>query len=246
MMNNRGHLPAGQQVQSGADMGPVPAGGPGPGRGGRPQHYAPAHHHHHHHYPQQPAMVNQPMYPGYMGGMANPYAGAPYYMHHQPYSNGAMPSPAYMPYPPTTTYARSPPAPQHYHVPIQQTYPRLSQHSPIVSSPYHVPPPPVPTAVPPLPHTPSSTHSHVVPPPMTPPVQQVQEMVRRPESAQTLQHPEPEREPRAESQQMTQPELDNFQQRSAAQVQQSPTRSLPYQKEPFRPPVRSLICCRAY
>jgi ubiquitin carboxyl-terminal hydrolase 10 len=243
MMNTRGHLPAGQQVQSGADMGPVPAaGGPGSGRGGRPQHYVPPHHHHHHHYHQQPAIVGQSMYPGYMAPMANAYTAAPYYVHHQPYSNGAMPSPAYMPYPPSTGYARSPPSMQHYHVPLPQTYPRLAQHSPIVSSPYHVPPPPVPTTIP-LPHTPSSTHSHVVLPPMTPPVQQVHEMVQRPESAQTLQHPEPEREPQPhpESQPVAQPEQGPSQQHSVPQAQQSPTRSLPLHNEPFRPPVRLLF-----
>ncbi|KXX81918.1 putative ubiquitin carboxyl-terminal hydrolase 3 [Madurella mycetomatis] len=238
MMNTRGHLPAGQQAQSGADMGPVPPGGPGPRRGGRPQHYAPAHHHHHHYHHQQPAIVNHPsMYSGYMGAMANPY-GAPYYMPQQPYQNGAMPSPAYMPYPPAAGYGRSPPAMQHYHMPMQQPYPRLAQHSPIVSSPYHAPPPPVQSAIPPLPHTPSSTHSHVVPPPMTPPVRQVQEAAQPPEPVQPpQQQPEPQHEPRPEPKQLTEPEPDLPPQSSVALAQPSPTLSPAPQKEPFRPPL---------
>ncbi|KAJ4302377.1 hypothetical protein N0V88_002521 [Collariella sp. IMI 366227] len=71
--------------------------------------------------------------------MANPYAAAPYYMP-QPYQNAAMPGPpAYMPYP-HAGYGRSPPAVQHY-VPMHQNFGRHPQHSPIVSSPYHPPPP---------------------------------------------------------------------------------------------------------
>lgn len=249
MMNTRGHLPAGQQVQSGADMGPVPAGGPGPRpRGGRPQHYAPAGQYAHYHHHQQPAVVNHPsMYPGYMATVANPYGGPHYYMPHQHYQNGAMASPAYMAYSPSAAYGRSPPAVQHYGMPMPPNYPRFAQHSPIVSSPYHPPLAPVPSVVPPLPHTPSSTHSHVVPPPMSPPVRQAQEAPQPPEPVQASQQSEPQheqqREPRPESQPAAQPVPAVSQQPSVAPVQQSPTLSVAPAKEPFRPPVsgRSFI-----
>ncbi len=172
-MNNRGHLPAGQSVQGGAgaadNMGSVPAaGGPPPRRGGRPQHYAPAHAYGNHHHQQH--VAQQPLY-ATASYMAAPYGGAHYYMH-PPYQNGAMPAPAaYMPYP-NAGYVRSPAAAMQHFVPLQQAYARPPQHSPIVSSPYHPPPPTAGSVIPPMPHTPSSTHSYVVPPSMTPPVQQ--------------------------------------------------------------------------
>ncbi|KAK0652996.1 hypothetical protein B0T16DRAFT_109312 [Cercophora newfieldiana] len=161
MMNNRGHLPAGQM------QGGVPEMGPGSGgsrRGGRPQPYANNHHYAHH-------SVGQPMYPsGYM----SPYAvnAAPYYPPH--YQNGAMTAmgaPAYLPYPPNpATYGRTPPAmPQPHYMPMvpPNPYSRAPQ-SPIVASPYQAPLPPVPIPMPP--HTPTSAHSQVAPPPSTPPV----------------------------------------------------------------------------
>ncbi|KAL2132883.1 hypothetical protein VTI74DRAFT_3197 [Chaetomium olivicolor] len=226
-MNNRGHLPAGQQMPGGAEMGAVP-GGPPPRRGGRSQHYQPAHAYHHNHHNQH---VAQPVYAA--NYMANPYAAAPYYMH-QPYQNGAIPGPAgYVPYP-HAGYARSPPAMQHY-VPLHQNFGRHPQHSPIVSSPYHPPPPAAAPVIPPLPHTPSSTHSHVVPPPVTPPVQQVQEVVQPHVPAPAPQRPdlqpETQRAPQAESRPEIQP-----QQVSEPVPKASPSVLAP-PRAPFRPPL---------
>ncbi|KAL2261828.1 hypothetical protein VTK26DRAFT_3212 [Humicola hyalothermophila] len=241
MMNNRGHLPAGQQAQGSADMGPVPPGGPGPRRGGRPQqHYPPAHHYHHHQH------VGQPMYAAnnYMA----PYSGTHYYMP-QPFQAAAMPGPGYMPYP-HTAYGRSPPAMQHY-VPMQQNYVRPPQHSPIVSSPYQPPLPGAAPVVPPLPHTPSSTHSHVapLPPHMTTPVAHgVEEMVpaqapapgpgpvHLPQPSEP-QQPELKKEPQPAPQPEPHPEVNLPKPPSEPAVTPSPTVSLSPAREPFRPPL---------
>ncbi|KAL2157648.1 hypothetical protein VTH06DRAFT_5129 [Thermothelomyces fergusii] len=241
MMNNRGHLPAGQQVQGSADMGPAPAGGPLPRRGGRPQHYPPAHayhhgHHSHHSHPQP--HVSQPLYPG--GYMAAPYAAAHYYMP-PPYQNGGMPGPAgYMPYP-NPGYVRSPPTMQHF-VPMQQSYGRPPQHSPIVSSPYHPPPPAAAPVVPPMPHTPSSTHSHVLPPPMTPPVQQFHETVQPPAPVPVQLPPQPQPEPEAPQSEpqpgSRPPPQPASEQASEPAAKPSPTpSSVQPPRQPFRPPL---------
>ncbi|KAK3942258.1 hypothetical protein QBC46DRAFT_78067 [Diplogelasinospora grovesii] len=257
MMNNRGHLPAGQPMPGGVEMGPGPGGGGGPvsdrpmhgghggggretipRRGGRQQHFNPgAHHYHPHQHHQHQHLPQQPMYPG--NYMAAPYGGAPYYMPAPHYPNGAMgASAAYMPYPPAAAYNRSPPAMQHYVPMVPQPYSRPPQHSPVVPAPYQTPPPAAPMMVPP-PHTPSSTHSHVPaaaapPPPMTPPVQQTQAPDLVPAEPQpqpqTQPQPEPETEPRAE-QQTPEP---------AQQTPQTPARSsltdLP-PREPYKPPL---------
>ncbi|KAK3296763.1 uncharacterized protein B0H64DRAFT_108683 [Chaetomium fimeti] len=245
MMNNRGHLPAGQQVQGGSDMGPAPT-GPPPRRGGRPQHYPPAHayhhgqHGHHGHHQQH---SGQPMYPA--SYMANPYASAHYYAPPH-YQNGAMPGPpGYMPYP-NTGYVRSPPAMQHF-VPLQQAYGRPPQHSPIVSSPYHPPPAVAAPVVPPIPHTPSSTHSHAVPPPMTPPVQQLHESAQLPVPITVQLPPQPapqpapqlapQQEPQLGSRPVSQQEVHIPQQISEPVAKPSPTTSVSPPRQPFRPPL---------
>ncbi|KAK4249067.1 hypothetical protein C7999DRAFT_39765 [Corynascus novoguineensis] len=221
-------------------MGPAPAGGPLPRRGGRPQHYPPAHayhhsHHSHHNHPQP--HVSQPMYPA--NYMAAPYAGAHYYMP-PPYQNGAMPGPAgYMPYP-NAGYVRSPPAMQHF-VPLQQSYGRPPQHSPIVSSPYHPPPPAAAPVIPPIPHTPSSTHSHVLPPPMTPPVQQFHEAAQPPAPVPVQPPPQLEPEPQPEAQlgsrPVSQQEAYPPQQTPETVSKPSPTTSVQPPRQPFRPPL---------
>ncbi|KAK4158536.1 hypothetical protein C8A00DRAFT_10755 [Chaetomidium leptoderma] len=233
-------------------MGPAPAAGPPPRRGGRQQHYPPAHAYHHNHHHQHVSQqhvsqqhVSQPMYPA--NYIANPYAAAHYYVPPH-YQNGAMPGPAgYMPYP-NAGYVRSPPAMQHF-VPLQQTYGRPAQHSPIVSSPYHPPPPAAAPVIPPIPHTPSSTHSHAVvpPPPMTPPIQQVHEAVQHPVPApvQLSRQPEHQPEPRLGSQLgsqlgsrlVSQQEVHLPPQASESQVKPSPTISDEPPSQPFRPPL---------
>lgn len=146
--------------------------------------------------------------------------------------------PGYMPYP-NTGYVRSPPAMQHF-VPLQQSYGRPPQHSPIVSSPYHPPPPAAAPIVPPLPHTPSSTHSHAMPPPMTPPaVQQLHESAQLPVpiTVQLPPQPTPQHEPQLGSRPVSQQEAHLPQQISEPIAKLSPTTSLSPPKEPFRPPV---------
>ncbi|KAH8911695.1 cysteine proteinase [Coniochaeta sp. PMI_546] len=171
MMNNRGHLPAGQGMHGGPEIGPGPGvgggdgggggGGGGPRRGGgRPQP------HHNTYYHNQHAVhmnqMGQPMYPNpYMA----PYGGPPYYPVPQQYQNGGMPPPNYipMPYPPTAAYNRSPPPPMQQYVPMApHTYGRPPQHSPVVSSPYQAPPL-APIPAPPY-HAPYAAESY--PPPM--------------------------------------------------------------------------------
>jgi ubiquitin carboxyl-terminal hydrolase 10 len=217
-------------------MGVAPAGGPPPRRGGRPQHYPPAHAYHHPHHSQHQQHVGQPMYP--TSYMANPYAGAAQYYVPPPYQNGAMPGPAgYMPYP-NAGYVRSPPAMQQF-VPMPQAYGRPPQHSPIVSSPYH-PPPPAPTSViPPMPHTPSSTHSHVAPPLMAPPLQQLHESAQLPlpVSVQLPAQPEPQPEPQLDSRPVSQQQIHLPQQTPESLAKSSPTSSAQPPRQPFRPPV---------
>ncbi|KAK4670567.1 uncharacterized protein QC763_212900 [Podospora pseudopauciseta] len=154
MMNNRAHLPAGQQMQGGADMG----GGPPPPRRGNRHQYGPAHGYQ---YQQHQHHVNPSMY-GHGAQYMNPYPpNQPYYMPYQQYHTGAMPQPYLPPQYNHAPYTRSPPAVQQY-VPLHQPYGRPAQHSPIVSSPYQPPPPAMPPVVAPL--TPSTTHSFAVPP----------------------------------------------------------------------------------
>ncbi|KAK0671855.1 hypothetical protein QBC41DRAFT_46796 [Cercophora samala] len=155
MMNNRAHLPAGQQMQGGADMG----GGPPPPRRGNRHQYGPAHGYQ---YQQHQHHVNPSMY-GHGAQYMNPYPpNQPYYMPYQQYHTGAMPQPYLPPQYNHAPYTRSPPAVQQY-VPLHQPYGRPAQHSPIVSSPYQPPPPAMAPVVAPL--TPSTTHSFAVQPP---------------------------------------------------------------------------------
>lgn len=233
-------------------MGPAPSGGPPPRRGGRPQHYPPAHAYHHNHHHQQ--HVGQPMYPA--NYMPNPYAGGHYYVPPPPYQNGAMPGQApYMPYP-NAGYGRSQPAMQHF-MPLQQTYGRPPQHSPIVSSPYHPPPPAAAPVIPPIPHpphTPSSTHSHVIPPPMTPPVQQLHEVFQHPvpvpvQLPQQLElqpqpQPQPQLEPEPKPEPESRQEIQLPQQIVESHAKASSTTSTQPPKQPFRPPVslRDCVC----
>ncbi|PKS07688.1 hypothetical protein jhhlp_006296 [Lomentospora prolificans] len=186
-MNNR-HLPAGPAMQgaggpsvtSSGDMPTGPSHGGGGGGGGRgrrgPHHYA-----HQYHQPMHHFANYIPPYP------------AQYYPHmhpHPQYQNGAMQSPAYMPY--QAPYGRSPP-PMHQYVPmmgvgVQQNYSaRQSQNSPVLSTPYQ--PPPVPAPIPP--HTPSSTHSPHVPPARVTPSPQVAETVKPPPPATQPESPAP-------------------------------------------------------
>ncbi|KAK4179881.1 hypothetical protein QBC36DRAFT_56640 [Triangularia setosa] len=157
MMNNRAHLPAGQQMQGGADMG----GGPPPPRRGNRHQYGPAHGYQ---YQQHQHHVNPSMY-GHGAQYMNPYPpNQPYYMPYQQYHTGAMPQSYLPPQYNHVPYTRSPPVVQQY-VPLHQPYGRPAQHSPIVSSPYQPPPSAMAPAVTPL--TPSSTHSFAVQPPTT-------------------------------------------------------------------------------
>ncbi|KAK4033863.1 hypothetical protein C8A01DRAFT_19262 [Parachaetomium inaequale] len=217
-------------------MGAAPAGGPPPRRGGRPQHYPPAHAYHHNHHSQHQQHAGQPMYPA--SYMANPYAGGAQYYVPPPYQNGAMPGPAaYMPYP-NAGYVRSPPAMQQF-VPLPQAYGRPPQHSPIVSSPYHPPPPAAASVIPPMPHTPSSTHSHVAPPLMAPPLQQLHESAQLPVpvSVQLPAQPEPQPEPQLESRPVSQQQTHLPQQAPEPLAKSSPTSSAQPPRQPFRPPL---------
>ncbi|KAH8893482.1 cysteine proteinase [Thozetella sp. PMI_491] len=211
MMNNRGHLPAGQPIppmQGAMDMGPGPGPAPGvgvglspqgpgsggPRRSGRPHQPYPAHHSPYQ--PQHPHMSqHQPMYAahGYM-----PYAAPPYYspMPPQYHQNGGMAPSAYIPYPQQQQYARSPPMPQQYAPMVPQSYSRPPHHSPIVGNPYQVAPPAAPVPLPP--HTPSSTHSSsvAIPPPIASPIpSQVVETPAPPAPSQPPSQPEPQPQP---------------------------------------------------
>ncbi|EAQ85758.1 hypothetical protein CHGG_07011 [Chaetomium globosum CBS 148.51] len=242
-MNNRGHLPAGQQVQGGTEMGPAPAGGPPPRRGGRSQHYLPVHAYHHgqhahHGHHQQHA--GQPMYP--QNYMANPYAGGHYYPPPH-YQNGAMSGPPGYMFT-NNGYGRSPPVMQHF-VPLQQPYGRQSQHSPIVSSPYHPPPPVAASINPSIPHTPSSTHSHAPLAPMTPPaVQQLYESAQLPlpNTVQLLPQPT-QTEPQLGSRPVPQQVAHVPRQMPDPVTKVSPTPSSP-PRQPFRPPRLSKLRMR--
>lgn len=145
----------------------------GPRRGNRPPQYQ-SHYHQH---------VNHSVYANYM-----PYGNAYYPPMPPQYQNGGMPSPGYMPY---QSYSRSPPTMQTYvpmvvggSIPQQYTRPPPAQ-SPVVSSPYQPPLPPLaPVSVhipgPLPPQTPSSTHSsQVMPPHMTPPIPPMSEIVQQ-------------------------------------------------------------------
>lgn len=113
------------------------------------------------------------------------YAPQQYYSIPPQYSSSGIPSPGYLPY---QQYARSPPT-MHQYVPmvgvsVSPNYPRASQQSPSLATPYQPPPAPVPIP----PQTPSSTHSsHMIPPP-TPPTPSTPQAG---EYASSAQHPQP-------------------------------------------------------
>lgn len=163
MMNNRGHLPAGQGMHGGPEVASGPGGGGGGGGagagvggggggprrgGGRSQPHHPNAYYHNQHAAHMNQMSHQ-MYPNpYMA----PYGAPPYYPVPQQYQAGGMPPAPYMPmaYPPPAAYSRSPPPPMQQYVPMTpQAYGRPPQHSPVVSSPYQAPPP---APIPALPH----------------------------------------------------------------------------------------------
>ncbi|KAF4119961.1 ubiquitin carboxyl-terminal hydrolase 10 [Geosmithia morbida] len=171
-------------------------------RGGRRhqhqhQHHAHAHHHPHAHggppgpplgppHPSQfaPQYHHQPMNPPHMYGYIpyapqqqyNPYAMPPQY-HHPGTGAGMMPNPAAAPYLPYQ-YPRSPPNMHQPYTPmsgvtVAPNFPRHSQPSPALSTPYQPPPPlPPPMSAPIPPQTPSSTHSSQILPSHTPPTPQ--------------------------------------------------------------------------
>lgn len=267
MMNSTGHLPAGQPMQGNADMGiPRMNGGPG-GQGhlgqghgprrGRPHHnhYNPGAHHHHGQY-HQPHVAHNPMYAA--NYMPQPYGVPPGYYAPPAYQNAAMTNPYGMPqYAPPATYARSPPAMQHYMPMVAQNpYARPAPpQSPIVSTPYQAPPMATPALVPvPAPHTPSSTHSHVVPTPMTPPVQQMppivppQPQVQSQPQVQVQPEPEPEIQQKvveepvvAEDKQPAQAEVD-YSHFASPQKSDKPPFSLPWYSHPGTPfPTRTKL-----
>lgn len=273
MMNSTGHLPAGQPMQGNADMGiPRMSGGPG-GQGhlgqghlgqghgprrGRPHHnhYNPGAHHHHGQY-HQPHVAHNPMYAA--NYMPQPYGVPPGYYAPPAYQNAAMPNPYGMPQyaPPAATYARSPPAMQHYMPMVAQNpYARPAPpQSPIVSTPYQAPPMATPALVPvPAPHTPSSTHSHVVPTPMTPPAQQMPPIV--PPQPQIQSQPQvqvqPEPEPEIRQKVIEEPVIEEDKQPAQAEVDYShfaspqwsdkPPFSLPWYSHPDAPfPTRTKL-----
>ena len=268
MMNSTGHLPAGQPMQGNADMGvPRMNGGPG-GQGhlgqghgprrGRPHHnhYNPGAHHHHGQY-HQPHVAHNPMYAA--NYMPQPYGVPPGYYAPPAYQNAALTNPYAMPQyaPPTATYARSPPAMQHYMPMVAQNpYVRPAPpQSPIVSAPYQAPPMPAPALVPvPATHTPSSTHSHVVPTPMTPPAQQMPPIVPPPVQIQS-QHQvqvQPEPEPEIQHKVMEKPVVEEVKQPAQAEAPYShfaspqksdkPPFSLPWFSHPDTPfPTRTKV-----
>ncbi|TWU72467.1 hypothetical protein ED733_004219 [Metarhizium rileyi] len=137
------------------------ANGPGSGGSRRKQsQYTPQYHQQH----------MAPMYANYMSYAPQQYYGMP----PPQYPNGAMPSPAYMPY---QAYGRSP-QPMHQYVPmvgvsVPSNYPRPTQQSPNLATSYQPPPPPVSIQ----PQTPSSTHSSQMIPPPTPPTPQAVQRV---------------------------------------------------------------------
>ncbi|KAK2593895.1 hypothetical protein QQS21_008415 [Conoideocrella luteorostrata] len=159
------HLPAGQHMQgasggiSGADMGHGP--GVGGSRRRQPQYM-----------PQYQQQMNPPVYPNYPSYSPQQYYGIP-----PQYNNPGVPSPGYMNH---QAYGRSPPN-IHQYVPmagvsVAQNYPRHSQQSPSLATPYQPPsaPAPVPS------QTPSSTHSSQMIPPPTPPTPQTVERATSP------------------------------------------------------------------
>ncbi|KAK4188022.1 hypothetical protein QBC35DRAFT_212838 [Podospora australis] len=180
-MNNRGHLPAGQQMQGGADMGGG-GGGPPPNPRGRRNHnghnnyhhYQPVHGYNHHGQPHMnPAAMYAPGQPYMPYGMLNPSYYIPPPQYQNPYN---MP-----PYTTHAPYVRSPPAVQQQFSPMPQSYHRAAQSPIVVSQPFP-PPPPAQIAVPPAvaPLTPSSTHSFAAAPPptsMPPSFHQIQEFI---------------------------------------------------------------------
>ncbi|KAB5525603.1 hypothetical protein GE09DRAFT_475731 [Coniochaeta sp. 2T2.1] len=163
MMNNRGHLPAGQGMQQhgGPDSVPGPGGGGGsvgnggsggeqrggPRRGGgrpQPHHSHSAHNHNSYYHNQQAAHMNHQMTQQmYQNPYGMPYGGPPYY-HPVPqqYQNGMPPPYMHMAYPPPpAAYSRSPPPPMQQYVPMTpQGYGRPPQHSPVVPGPFPAPP----------------------------------------------------------------------------------------------------------
>lgn len=143
---------SGSAVAPGVDLVP----GPAMGARRRQSQYMPQYHHQH----------MGPMYPNYI-----PYGPQQYYGMPPHLQNGGLPS-GYMPYP---GYARSPPSIHQYAplmgVNVPPAYPRQSQQSPSLATPYQPPP----ALTPALSQTPSSTHSSQIPPPPTPPTPQTSE-----------------------------------------------------------------------
>jgi ubiquitin carboxyl-terminal hydrolase 10 len=264
MMNNRGHLPAGQGMHGGPEIGPGPGlggggGGGGPRRGGgrsQPHHNTYYHNQHAAHMNQ----MSQPMYPNpYMA----PYGGPPYYPVPQQYQNGGMPPPTYMPmpYPPTAAYNRSPPPPMQQYVPMgPQAYGRPPQHSPVVSSPYQAPPL-APIPAPPY-HAPYAAESY--PPPMKTLTPQMREAPLAHTQNPPLSSPHPLQEPTPlptpeQPEPMAQPPTPaSVQASTPGSLPALPTEVAPTPKadvqprlavppvlEPFRPPVSSIFhaCC---
>ncbi|OIW23480.1 cysteine proteinase [Coniochaeta ligniaria NRRL 30616] len=253
MMNNRGHLPAGQGMHGGPEVGPGPGvgggGGGGPRRGGgrsQPHHNTYYHNQHAAHMSQ----MSQPMYPNpYMA----PYGGAPYYPVPQQYQNGGMPPPAYMPmpYPPTAAYNRSPPPPMQQYVPMApQAYGRPPQHSPVVSSPYQPPP------LAPIPHYHAPYAPESYPPPMktlTPLMREAPLVSSQPppmSSPHPLQEPTPVPTPEQPEPMAQPPAPASVQASSTGPLPEPPTEVVPIPKaevqprlavapvlEPFRPPL---------
>ncbi|KAK3327113.1 hypothetical protein B0T19DRAFT_449497 [Cercophora scortea] len=234
----------------GGGGGGVGGGGPPGRRGGRQQHYNAAHHYHQHQHQHQHVSqqhVNQQhisqqqhlMYTA--ANFMPPYGANPYYGQQLPphYQNGGMAGPAYMAYPPPAAYSRSPPPIQQYAPLVAQSYVRPPQHSPVVTTPYQVPPPAILPVANLPPHTPSSTHSYAVPHPMTPPVPhnleslpvQLEAQPQLQQQSQPRPHPQPNVLPEQ------QPALQSPKQPQSPppQIKSSPVVSPP--REPYRPPL---------
>ncbi|KAK1756865.1 hypothetical protein QBC47DRAFT_443479 [Echria macrotheca] len=222
MMNNRGHLPAGQSMPGGvSDMGPGPGGGR---RGGRP--------HPHSHYPSNAHQyVGQPIY--HQPYMA-PYGTPPYYVPPH-YQNGAMATPPYLGYPPpVVAYSRSPPSLSQYSPMLPQNQYSRAPQSPIVQQPYQPSPPAMHVPIPP--HTPSSTHSQFGTPSLTSPVPQP--VPQPPPQAMAETKPEAPEAPAqaAAAETPTYKEAEGNQEPPPKPVE-AESQKPPGSTKPFRPPV---------
>jgi ubiquitin carboxyl-terminal hydrolase 10 len=274
MMNNRGHLPAGQGMHGGPEIASGPGGGGGAGGGGgvgavprRGGGRSQPHHHNTYYHNQHAAHMNQMSQQMYPNPYMSPYGAPPYYPVPQQYQNGGMPPAPYMPmaYPPPAAYSRSPPPPMQQYVPMApQAYGRPPQLSPVVSSPYQAPPhapipaPPhhAPYAAEPYPPpnmktlTPQMREAplvHSQPPPLSNP-----HPLQEPTPVATPEQPEPLAQPPA-------PAPTSVQASTPGSVTALPTEVVPTPKaqvqprlavvpvlEPFRPPVSytHILLCR--